>query len=121
MRDDPALAWSDTAAKVLQLLPSSITGGMLKHVDFVASNIPGFAFPVFVGGAELIGFYPFGPTLGAALNVVLMSYRGTSHLGINMDEGAVSDPELLVRCLHEGFEEVLALVGEHDPVRRGVP
>jgi WS/DGAT/MGAT family acyltransferase len=121
LRDDPALAWSDTAAKVLQLLPSSITGGMLKHVDFVASNIPGFAFPVFVGGAELIGFYPFGPTLGAALNVVLMSYRGTSHLGINMDEGAVSDPELLVRCLHEGFEEVLALVGEHDPVRRGVP
>jgi WS/DGAT/MGAT family acyltransferase len=120
LRNDRALAWSDAAATVLQLLPSSITGGMLKHVDFVASNIPGFAFPVFVGGAELIGFYPFGPTLGAALNVVLISYRGTSHLGINMDEGAVSDPELLLTCLHEGFEEVLALVGEHEAVRRGV-
>ena len=120
LRNDRALPWSDATATMLQLLPSSITGGMLKHVDFVASNIPGFPFPVFVGGAELIGFYAFGPTLGAALNVVLMSYRGTCHLGINMDAGAVPDPELLLSCLHEGFEEVLALVGEHNAVRRGV-
>lgn len=120
LRNDPALAWTDAVASVLQLLPSSITAGMLKHVDFVASNVPGFASPVFVGGAQLTGFYAFGPTLGAATNVVLMSYRGTSHLGINMDEGAVSDPDLLLTCLQEGFEEVLALVGEHEPVRRGV-
>jgi diacylglycerol O-acyltransferase len=38
-----------------------------------------------------------------------MSYGGTCHIGINTDVGAVPDPEVFVRCLREGFDEVLAL------------
>ena len=116
LRHDRALAWTEEVAAVLNLLPSSITGGMLKHIDFLASDVPGFDRPVYVGGAKVIGFYPFGPTTGSAANITLMSYRGTCHVGVNTDAGAVADHAVLVDCLREGFEDVLALVGPHPPV-----
>jgi WS/DGAT/MGAT family acyltransferase len=119
LRRDRALPHSNTVAAVLNLLPAGVTGGMLKHVDFLASNVPGFGDPVYVGGARVEGFYPFGPTLGSAANITLMSYRGTCNIGVNTDEGAVVDHDVFVDCLVAGFEEVLALAGEHEPV--GVP
>jgi diacylglycerol O-acyltransferase len=109
LRSEPALPWSEAVAGVLNLLPPSVTGGMLRHVDLLASNVPGFPEPVYVGGALVEGFYPFGPTIGSSTNVTLMSYRGTCHIGITTDVGAVPDPDELLRCLRAGFDEVLAV------------
>jgi WS/DGAT/MGAT family acyltransferase len=109
LRTERAIPHSNTIAGVLNLLPVAVTGGMLKHVDVLASNVPGFDADVFVGGARVEGFYPFGPTLGSAANITLMSYRGTCNIGINTDAGAVADPDVLLACLREGFDEVLAL------------
>jgi WS/DGAT/MGAT family acyltransferase len=117
LRQDRALPFTEAMAGVLNLLPISITGGMLKHVDFLASNVPGFELPVFVGGARLEAFYPFGPTLGSAANITLMSYGRTCNVGINTDVGAVSDPDVLRACLAEGFEEICELGGSLDAVR----
>lgn len=108
LRHEPALPYSEAVAGVLNLLPTSFTGGMLKHVDFLASNVPGFPTPVFLGGAKVERFYPFGPTIGASANVTLMSYADTCHVGVTMDHGAVPDPDVFLGCLEEGFEEVLA-------------
>jgi len=116
LRHDPALSWTEEVAAVLNLLPSSITGGMLTHVDLLASNVPGFDLPVYVGGAKLIGLYPFGPTTGSAANITLMSYRETCHIGTNVDAGAVKDHAVLADCLREGFEDVLGLLDSHVPV-----
>ena len=41
--------------------------------------------------------------------------------GINADTAAVPDGEVFTQCLLEGFEEVLALAGTHDPARRSWP
>lgn len=109
LRDDAAVPYSETIAGVLNLLPNEITGGMLKHIDFLASNVPGLDMPVWLGGARLLAFYPFGPTIGAATNITLMSYDGTCCIGVNMDTGAVLDPDLFMDCLREGFDEVIAL------------
>ncbi|MGZ6869830.1 MAG: WS/DGAT domain-containing protein [Frankiaceae bacterium] len=46
---------------------------MLKHVDFLASNVGGFPMPVYLGGAR-VAQYPSGPTIGAAVNLTLLSY-----------------------------------------------
>jgi diacylglycerol O-acyltransferase / wax synthase len=108
LRDDPAIQFSDQIAQALNLLPISITGGMLKHVDFLASNVPGFPYEVYVGGARLESFHPFGPTLGSAANITLMSYHGRCNVGINTDEGAVPDPDVLADCLERGFDEVIS-------------
>jgi diacylglycerol O-acyltransferase len=106
---EPALEYSEAVAGVLNLLPPAVAGGMLKHVDFLASNVPGLRDRIYVGGARVDAFYAFGPTTGAALNATLMSYCGTCHVGVNTDVGAVPDPEVLLECISEGFDEVLAL------------
>jgi hypothetical protein len=116
-RREPAIPYSNVIAGALNLLPRSVTGGMLKHIDFLASDVPGFELPVYMGGARLEALYPFGPTIGASANFTLMSYAGTSNIGITSDLGAVTDPEGLADCLVEGFEEVLALGG---PAQGGV-
>ncbi len=108
-RDEAAIDHSEAIAGVLNLLPVGVTGSMLRHVDLLASNVPGLAFDVYVAGAKLESFYPFGATLGSAANITLMSYRRVCHIGVDTDGGAVPDPDVFVASLREGFDEVLAL------------
>jgi hypothetical protein len=114
-RYEEALPWSDAVAGALNLLPSGVIGSMLKHVDFLASDVPGVPVTLYLAGAEVTGNYAFGPTTGAALNVTLVSYRGTCCVGCNVDTTAVPDAEILVDCLRQGFDEVLGLAGAHRP------
>ena len=110
-RHEPALSYGNWIAGVLNLLPVAVPGGMFKHVDLLASNVPGFPVEVFVAGARVEAFYPFGPPLGSSANITLVSYDGMCNIGINTDGGAVPDPDVLKECLREGFDEVLALAG----------
>jgi diacylglycerol O-acyltransferase len=109
LRHDPAIPYASAIAGALNLLPVDVTAGMLKHVDLLASNVPGFGEEVFVGGARLDAFHVFGATLGSAANVTLMSYRDTCHIGINTDTGGVRDPEAFRDDMVAGFDEVLEL------------
>ena len=119
LRRERAIPHSDAIASAMNVLPAAVTGGMLKHIDVLASNVPGFDAPVYVGGARVERFYPFGPTIGAAANITLMSYDGRCCIGVTTDAGAVPDPEVLLACLAEGLDEILAVTGEHEPVLTG--
>jgi diacylglycerol O-acyltransferase len=116
-RYEEAVPLSDAVAGLLNLLPAGVIGSMLKHVDFVASDVPGVSVPLFLAGAPVTGTYAFGPTTGAALNVTLVSYLGSCCIGCTLDTAAVPDPDVLVDCLRQGFDEVLALGGVHRPAR----
>ena len=120
-RNEPAVPHTDAIAGALNLLPRGYVGSMLKHVDVVASNVPGFPSPVYLAGAELVSYHAFGPTIGASVNVTLLSYRDTCYLGTTIDTAAVPDPEVLVRCLHDGFDEVLAVAAGAKPRRARRP
>lgn len=109
VRDEPAVPHTNGVATGLNLLPAAVIGGMLKHVDFLASNVPGIPVPVYLAGAQVTGYYAFGPTIGASVNVTLLSYAGVCNIGVNIDTAAVPDPDVLMRCLHEGFDEVVAV------------
>lgn len=111
LRRDPAIPYASQIAAVLNLLPVAVTSAMLRNVDLLTSNVPGFPDQVWVGGAALESFHVFGATLGSAANVTLMSYRGTCHIGVNVDTGAVRDPDRFRECLEEGFAEVSTLTG----------
>lgn len=115
-RYEEALPLSDAVAGLLNLLPSGVIGSMLKHVDFLASNVPGVPVQLYLAGAPVSGYYAFGPTTGAAVNVTLVTYQGTCCVGCTIDTAAVPDPDKLTACLRDGFDEVLALVGTHRPV-----
>ncbi len=107
--DERSVPHSNTIAGALNLLPTRAVGSMLKHIDFLASNVPGITFPVYLAGARMTRYIPFSPTIGAALNVTLLTYNGTCGVGVTMDTASVPDTEVFMACLAEGFEEVLAL------------
>jgi WS/DGAT/MGAT family acyltransferase len=108
-RKEPSLPVTDAIAGALNMLPAGYVGGVLKHIDFLASNVPGTPVPIYLAGSEITGFFAFGPTIGASLNVTLVSYGGTCDIGINIDTAAVPDPEVLLECLRGGFAEISAL------------
>jgi hypothetical protein len=49
--------------------------------------------------------------------MTLLSYDGTCCVGVNMDTAAIPDGDVFMECLREGFDEVLALGGDYEPVR----
>ncbi len=112
-RREPALALTGTLAGVLNRLPTSTTtalfGGMLKCVDFVATNVPGAPLPVYLAGAEVQRLYAFGPPSGAAVNVALLSHVDTCCIGIVSDTVAIPDGAALLGELRRGFDDVLAV------------
>jgi WS/DGAT/MGAT family acyltransferase len=108
-RKERSLPHADAIAGTLNLLPSGVVGSMLKHVDFVASNVMGPQFPVYLAGARVTGYIPFSPTIGAAVNITLLSYNGTCGVGVTFDTLAIPDTTMFMSCLTEGFAEVLAL------------
>ena len=116
-QSEPSLSYTDNIAGILNLLPAAVIGSMLKHIDFVASDVAGFDFPVYLVGTAVTNFISFSPTIGAALNLTLVSYKGTCSVGVAADSAAVPDHELLMTSLVGGFEEVLDLGGPHHPVR----
>jgi diacylglycerol O-acyltransferase len=82
---------------------------MLKAIDVVTSNVPGAPIPIYISGARLEANFGFGPICGAACNITLLSYIDDLHIGISTDPAAVPDPDVLVACLQEGFDEVQKL------------
>jgi hypothetical protein len=90
-------------------LPRAYLGGIFKRIELLASDVPGLPVTVWLAGAEVTGYYGFGPTIGSGLNATLMSYAGTCNVGINIDTNAVDQPELMLECVREGFDHVLSL------------
>ncbi len=108
-RGEPSLPVTGLIAGALNMLPVGYVGGIFKRVDFLASNVAGPPVQVYLAGGKVTGLHAFGPTIGTSLNVTLLSYGGTCHIGINIDTAAAPDPDVLLACLHEGLAEVTAL------------
>ena len=110
-----SLPFTNAIAAGLDLLPAGVVGAMLKRVDFLASDVTGAPSTLFLAGAEVTANTAFGPTMGCAANITLMSYTGTCHIAVNLDSAAVPDPEVFLTCLKAGFDEVLALAAPFTP------
>lgn len=104
-----SLPFTDAIAAGLDLLPPGVAGTILKRVDFLASDVTGTSRGLYLAGARVTANTAFGPTMGTAANITLMSYVGTCHVAINLDSAAVPDPHVFTDCLAAGLDEVLAL------------
>lgn len=109
VRQEKSLRYTQLIAGALNLMPRWYIGSILRNVDFLASDVPGIPVPVFLAGAAVLRQYAFGPTIGAAVNVTLLTYLDTCALGIDVDTGAIADAEEFFGCLAAGFDEVLVL------------
>jgi WS/DGAT/MGAT family acyltransferase len=116
---EPFLPHIDALADAFRLAPVEVSVMLTQSSDVTASNVPGIPVPLYAGGAEVLRAYPLVPTLGAAVNITMLTYAGQwCSLGITTDDAAIPDPDAFVRCLGEGFAEVGAEPGEHasDPL-----
>ncbi|BBX03900.1 diacylglycerol O-acyltransferase [Mycolicibacterium moriokaense] len=113
VRHEKSLPYTQWIAGALNMMPRWYIGSILRNIDFLCSDVPGIPVPVFLGGAKVLTQYAFGPTIGAAVNVTLLTYVDVCTLGIDVDTGAIPDPDVFMDSLAAGFDEVLALGSDH--------
>jgi WS/DGAT/MGAT family acyltransferase len=109
--DDSAGALVGAAASLATSLPTGLITRIARlqsqTIDFATSNVKGTPIPVYVAGAEIVANYPVGPLGGVAFNLTLLSHVGSLDMGLNIDAGAVSEPELLRESLHRAFDDLV--------------
>jgi diacylglycerol O-acyltransferase len=118
-REEPALRWADPLAEISWLVPVPVLAQAARASDVTTSNVPGPPIPLYVAGARVVGMYPLVATIGAAVNVTMVTYDGSAFIGISADDRAVADIANLVEDLRHGFEAVTqAAVGPADPLAK---
>ena len=106
-RAEPALKLADYLAELSRFLPPDMVSAAAQTSDLTASNVPGIPVPVWLAGAKVERMYPLVGTIGAAINVTMLTYCGTASVGVSTDDAAVGDREQLVDSLRHGFRAVL--------------
>ncbi len=106
-RGEPALRLADYLAELSRFLPAELVSAAMQTSDLTASNVPGIPMPVWLAGAKVERMYPLVGTIGAAVNVTMLTYNGTASVGITSDDAAVEDRAELLESLRRGFREVV--------------
>ena len=118
-RAEPALKLADYLAELSRFLPPEMVSAAAQTSDLTASNVPGVPVPVWLAGAKVERMYPLVGTIGAAINVTMLTYMSTASVGISSDDAAVADRAALIESLREGFSEVVgSAVLTGDPLSR---
>ena len=116
-RAEPALKLADYFAELSRFLPPELVSAAAQTSDLTASNVPGVPVPVWLAGARVERMYPLVGTIGAAINVTMLTYENTASVGVSTDDAAVDDRDELVASLRAGFAEVLGTAAlEGDPL-----
>ena len=112
-RGDSGGASIETLSAIASALPTSVVTRVARQqaetVDFATSNVRAASFPCYVAGSLILENYPVGPLAGVAFNLTAMSYSGSFDMGLHLDPAAVSQPDLLRRCVVDAFAELGAL------------
>jgi diacylglycerol O-acyltransferase len=116
-REEPALTLANPLADASWLVPVPVLASAAKKSDVTTSNVPGPPIPLYIAGARAVGIWPLVATIGAAVNITMVTYDGTAFVGLSADDRGVPDLEILVADLRSGFAEVLEeKIGPADPV-----
>ena len=111
-RFEPAMEALSGAANILVRLPDSLMSGPLSQlvkIDVGVSQVRGLLEPSYLAGTQIMRTYGLGPHTGLAAFIGMMTHLDVCCIGVHADPAAVTDPELFLRCLTEGFDEVLAV------------
>ena len=82
-----------------------------RMFNLVVTNVPGPQFPLYAGGARMLGAFPVVPLAkGQAVAIGLTSYDGGVYFGLNADRDAMTDVDVLADCLETSLSELLDTV-----------
>ncbi len=94
-------------------------GGPMPLHNCAVSNVPGPTQPLYLLGARLAYFSAVAPlTDGGGLFFAVSSYCGRMFIAPTSSPNILPDPEFLVECLYESFEEMKKSVAKAT-VKRG--
>ncbi len=102
-KGEPAIRLADPLAEVSWLVPVPMLAQAAQTSDVTTSNVPGPPIPLYLAGARMVACYPLVATIGAALNITMVTYDGFAYVGVSADDRAVGDLDALVEDLREGF------------------
>lgn len=86
----------------------------VRPFNVVISNVPGGAAQAYVGAAKLEAVYPISVLAdGMGINITLMGYRDTLHLGVTTDPELVPNPQELSDWAVEELQVLVELAREH--------
>jgi WS/DGAT/MGAT family acyltransferase len=105
-REEPAIRMADPLAEVSWVVPVPMIAQAAQASDVTTSNVPGPPLPLYLAGVHVDAVYPLVATIGAAVNITMVTYDGTAFFGISADDRAVSDLPALVADLAAGLATV---------------
>jgi len=112
-RGEPALSTINLMFPALARLPAALCtqlmGSLAKGNDLQASFVPGTRTERFLAGARVERVYPYAPRPSCPAMITLVTHRDVACVGVNFDPASFAQPELFIRCLLDGFTEVLSL------------
>lgn len=105
-RAEPALGFADGLADLSRFVPVELLAQAARSSDVTTSNVMGVPVPVYLAGSKVLQMFPLIATIGAAVNVTMITYDGKAEVGFSADEASVTDIENLRDDLRAGFFEV---------------
>jgi diacylglycerol O-acyltransferase / wax synthase len=112
-RREPAINALGVLTAALSPMPSALTRQLSlaigRQLDIQASNVVGLREPVFLAGAKVTHLYGFAPCPGTGAMIVLGSHGDVFCVAVNLDVAAIAEPAEFIRCLQDGFDEMLAV------------
>ena len=114
-RGAPAMRLADPLADVSWFVPVPVLAQAAKASDITTSNVPGPPIAMYLAGSRMMAAFPLVATIGAALNVTMVTYEGSACIGISTDDRSIPDQRELLEDLRWGFELVTGdVVGSAD-------
>ncbi|GIH25955.1 diacylglycerol O-acyltransferase [Acrocarpospora phusangensis] len=88
-----------------------LTGMVTPGVNLIVSNVPGPQFPLYLGGARLLAYYPMSvlTDLTGGLSITCLSYDGSLGFGVVACPDRVPDVWRIMDQLREGVTELVKL------------
>jgi diacylglycerol O-acyltransferase / wax synthase len=104
----------DTALTCVNQLPTAaltrLARNLGRSIDLQISQVVAPGRDAYVSGARIERVWCFGPAPGCAAMALLVSRRNLATIAMTLDTAAIPDPSTFLRCVEEGFAE---LVGSH--------
>jgi WS/DGAT/MGAT family acyltransferase len=114
-RGAPAMRMADPLADVSWFVPVPVLAHAAKASDITTSNVPGPPIALYLAGARMVAAFPLVATIGAAVNVTMVTYDGATCIGVSTDDRSIPNHAELLEDLRWGFELITGdVVGPAD-------
>ena len=108
LQDFAQFAMPALAARAARVVAGTkVADRVTAPFNVTVSNVPGPNFPLYGGGARMVGCYPVSTIAdGVGLNITVMSYMGDLDFGIVACREMLPDPAHLIDLLRDSLGEL---------------